>query len=297
MLPDFLPAAATAIEEPAAIALLAQLQQQAIATPLRIAPLKTVYAKTHGDRPPLLLLPGFDSSLLEFRRLWPHFIDRQAAWALDLHGFGFNERPADVPYTPDAIRAHLYATWQSVIQEPVILAGASMGGAAALDFARHYPDAVRGLILLDSAGIAPGPVLGRFLFPPLGYLATEFLRQPGVRASISRTAYFDPSLATPDADRCAALHLAIPGWSRALAAFTKSGSYGSYRRQLPALRQPTLILWGENDKILGTQPAHLFAQLLPNSCLHWVKACGHVPHLEQPDVVAAAMLAFCDRLR
>lgn len=296
MLPDFLPAAAADVEEPAAIALLQQLQQQAIATPLRAAPLRATYARGGNGSPPFVLLPGFDSSLLEFRRLLPLLAAERATWTLDLHGFGFNERPAEVAYSPAAARAHLRATWQELLSEPVILAGASMGGAAALDFALHYPEAVRALVLLDSAGIAPGPVLGRFLVPPFDAWATAFLRQPSVRANISRAAYFDPALATPDANLCASLHLAIPGWSRALATFTQSGGYPSYRRQLPALRQPTLIVWGANDQILGTRPATQFQELLPTSKLVWIPASGHVPHLEQPAATAAAMLAFAAQL-
>ncbi len=295
MFPEFLPAAAADLQEPAAIALLQQVQQRAIATPLRAKPLRTTYAQAGQGSPPFVLLHGFDSSLLEFRRLFPQLAGDRATWALDLHGFGFNERPPEVPYTPAALRAHLFSLWQTLIQEPVILVGASMGGAAALDFALHYPDLVRGLVLLDSAGTTPGPVFGRFLGPPLDAWATAFLRQPRVRASISRAAYYDPTLATPEADRCAALHLAVPGWSQALAAFTKSGGYPSYRRQLPALRQRTLILWGAQDKILGRQPATLFQTLLPQGRLIWLENCGHVPHLEQPAATAAAILAFHPR--
>jgi pimeloyl-ACP methyl ester carboxylesterase len=168
-----------------------------------------------------------------------------------------------------------------------------MGGAAAIDFTLTYPQAVQKLVLIDSAGFTSGPAIGRFLFPPLGYLATAFLRTPGVRQQISKSAYHDPNHATPDAQLCAALHLKRPGWEQALIAFTKSGGYSSFKDKLAHLSQPTLILWGESDRILGTGDAEKFKQAIAGSKLVWIKHCGHVPHLEQPQITAQHILEFC----
>lgn len=242
--------------------------------------------------PPLLLLPGFDSSVLEFRRLLPLLATRQQTWAVDLLGFGFTERRLGLPFSPQAIKTHLYACWQTLIQQPVMLVGASMGGAAAIDFALTYPEAVEQLILIDSAGFSAGPALGKFLIPPLGYLATEFLRQPRVRQQISRNAYHDPGFASADAQACAALHLAEPGWSQALITFTRSGGYGSFRQRLAQLSPPTLILWGESDRILGTADASKLQQAIPHSKLIWIQECGHVPHLEKPEATAQHIWDF-----
>jgi pimeloyl-ACP methyl ester carboxylesterase len=136
--------------------------------------------------------------------------------------------------------------------------------------------------------------LGKFMFPPLDTLATEFLRNPKVRQNISRTAYYDKSFASEDARVCAALHLSMPNWNRALISFTKSGGYGSFVDRIGAIQQPTLILWGENDRILGTQAAAKFARTIPHSKLVWIPQCGHVPHLERAEMTAKEILAFSD---
>ncbi|WP_410246263.1 alpha/beta fold hydrolase [Arthrospira sp. PCC 8006] len=206
--------------------------------------------------PPILLLHGFDSSVLEFRRLLPLLANSTETWAVDLFGFGFTQRSPYLTVNPTHILAHLYAFWQSTINQPVILVGASMGGATAIDFTLNHPQAVQSLVLIDSAGINKGPIAGKFLFPPFDYLATEFLRQPKVRQSISENAYFDKSLASRDAQLCAAWHLQSPLWNRGLIEFTKSGGYGAFGDRLNTIQQPTLILWGKNDKILGTKDAH-----------------------------------------
>ncbi|MFO7145275.1 2-hydroxy-6-oxohepta-2,4-dienoate hydrolase, partial [Arthrospira sp. PCC 8006] len=227
-----------------------------------------------------------------FRRLLPLLANSTETWAVDLFGFGFTQRSPYLTVNPTHILAHLYAFWQSTINQPVILVGASMGGATAIDFTLNHPQAVQSLVLIDSAGINKGPIAGKFLFPPFDYLATEFLRQPKVRQSISENAYFDKSLASRDAQLCAAWHLQSPLWNRGLIEFTKSGGYGAFGDRLNTIQQPTLILWGKNDKILGTKDAHKFRTAIPNSQLIWIDKCGHVPHLEQPQITANQILEF-----
>ena len=145
-------------------------------------------------------------------------------------------------------------------------------------------------MLIDSAGFAAGPAVSRFLIPPLGYLATEFLRQPQVRRQVSLKAYADPTFVTPDAQLCAALHLQLPRWSQAIIDFTKSGGYNFLGDKISQIARSTLIIWGDSDQILGIQDAERFRNAIPASHLQWVQNCGHVPHLEQPQVTADCIL-------
>ncbi len=294
MFPSFLPTAVGQLQEPAAIALAQSIQSHAIATPLANQPINTTYVHQGSGGVPILLIHGFDSSVLEFRRLLPLLAAKNETWAVDLLGFGFTERLADIEYSPTAIKTHLYYFWKTLINQPVILLGASMGGAAAIDFTLTYPEVVQKLVLMDSAGLQGGSPLSKFMFPPLDYYATEFLRSPKVRDRISRAAYKATHLASNDSVACAALHLQMPSWSKALITFTKSGGYRAFKRQkLAEINQPTLILWGDSDKILGTKGAKKFQSAIPNSKLSWIKDCGHIPHLEQPELTAEYILEFC----
>lgn len=242
--------------------------------------------------PAILCLHGFDSSLLEFRRLLPQIATSYQTWALDLFGFGLTERLANVQISPESIKEHLYYFWKTAIAKPIILVGASMGGAAAIDFTLTYPDVVKKLILIGSAGMRNGTAAGRFLVSPLDRMATNFLRSPKVRREVSLKAYSDPRFVTPDAEVCASLHLAMPRWSESLISFTKSGGYGSFASQLKYLEQDTLILWGDRDRILGIKDATKFQSTIPNNKLVWIKNSGHVPHLECPAIVAKEILKF-----
>lgn len=296
MFPSFLPTTVGQLTDPASIALAQSVQSQAIATPLNNQPITTTYVTQGSGGTPILLIHGFDSSLLEFRRLLPLLAVEHETWAVDLLGFGFTDRLAGIKFSPDVIKTHLYYFWKTLINQPVILVGASMGGAAAIDFALTYPEIVQKLVLIDSAGLKVGSPLSKLMFPPLDYLATEILRNPKIRSSISRAAYKNPNLVSLDALCCGALHLEMPSWSQALIAFTKSGGYKAFDiKQLSQIVPQTLILWGDGDKILGTADAQKFNRAIPHSTLIWIQDCGHIPHLENPQITAQHTLEFCKK--
>ncbi|WP_293359966.1 MULTISPECIES: alpha/beta hydrolase [unclassified Microcoleus] len=289
---SFLPKSIAQLTESTSISLAQNIQQEAITTPITQEPIATTYARQGSGNTPILLIHGFDSSVFEYRRLLPLLAEKNETWAVDLLGFGFTERAADLPFSQKAIGSHLYYFWKTLISQPVILVGASMGGAAAIDFTLNHPEAVKKLVLIDSAGFAVTSNKGKFLIPPLGYLATSFLRNPRIRQKISVNAYFDETLASVDAQTCAALHLEMPNWNQALIAFTKSGGYGGFGAKLLQIQQQTLILWGKQDRILGTADAEKFKSAIANSQLIWIPDCGHVPHLEKPQITAQHILDF-----
>lgn len=303
-----LPEAANQLTEETSRAVACEIRWQAIQMPPEIPPeipttgamaasaVATSYvclgAEGSHDLPPLLLLHGFDSSLFEFRRLLPLLAAHRRVYAMDLLGFGFCDRTVTPQVTPGIIKQHLRCFCEQVIGQPVVLVGASMGGGVAIDFAVSYPEAVRQLVLIDAVGFATGPAIGKLMFPPLDRWATNFLRSPRVRRKISENAYFDKSFVTPDAELCAALHLQMPHWQTALIAFTKSGGYNFLAPKISQISLPTLVLWGAQDKILGTRDAHRFAQTIDACKLVWIDRCGHVPHLEKASVTAEHIVQF-----
>jgi pimeloyl-ACP methyl ester carboxylesterase len=312
MIPEFMPSRAAQLTEATSVAMVQGIVRSPITVPRwsttdqrsSAQPIPTAIVAMSPDREnrdvtddaPIMLLHGFDSSLLEFRRLLPLLGERRSAFAVDLLGFGFTDRAIDpdFDFTPENIKSHLYNTWKTLVQKPMVLVGASMGGAAAIDFALTYPEAVEKLILIDGAGFAKGPAISGFLslFPAVGRVATNFLSRPNVRRQVSVKAYHNPAFVTEDAEICASLHLDMPGWSDALIRFTCSGGYNFLADKIGEIAQPTLVLWGRQDRILGTQDASRFERTLPQGKLVWVENCGHVPHLEQAPITAAAIDAF-----
>jgi pimeloyl-ACP methyl ester carboxylesterase len=293
MFPAFLPAQVDQLTELTSVAMAQQIQVRSLDLDFAKRAIETSYVQQGQGGNPILLLHGFDSSVMEFRRLLPQLASRHETWAVDLLGFGFTERSRDIPYSPEVIRKHLYIFWKTLIQRPVILVGASMGGAAVLDFALTYPECVEKVVLIDSAGFTNGvPLIARYLFPPFDRLAVEFLKSPKLRQRVSELSYVNKSLASEDALICGSLHVNQPGWQQSIVKFMKSGGYPYLGDKIQQLSQSVLILWGEKDQILNPQEAYKFEERLPHSKLIWVPESGHVSHLEKPELVAEKIMQF-----
>ena len=111
-----------------------------------------------GQGSPLLLLHGFDSSFLEYRRLAPLLADRFQLFIPDMFGFGFSPRPLGLNYGPEPVLRHLAALLKRLPTEaPVGLIGASMGGSVAVELARRHSERVASLLLLATAAAAAAP--------------------------------------------------------------------------------------------------------------------------------------------
>jgi pimeloyl-ACP methyl ester carboxylesterase len=292
MFASFLPPQVELLQEPASIALAKSIKRQPIATQLSQQPIATSYVHQDRDGTPILLLHGFDSSILEFRHLLPLLAEHNQTWAVDLLGFGFTERIQQISYNPHTIKTHLYYFWKTLINQPVMLVGASMGGATAIDFTLTYPQAVKQLVLINSVGFSGDFPFGKFLFPPLDYLAVEYWRQRKLQALFFGSNFGYLESGAIEAIRCAALHLEMPGWDKAMISFTKSGGYSDLANKMSQINQPTLILWGEADDTLAKGDAVKFKNAIAHSRLIWLNNCGHVPQLEKPEIVAKHLLDF-----
>ncbi|QEY31139.1 alpha/beta fold hydrolase [Synechococcus sp. RSCCF101] len=246
-----------------------------------------------GQGPPVLLLHGFDSSLLEFRRLAPLLSERHQLLIPDLHGFGFTPRRADAASNPALVLDHLVdllaAIESRIGPAPLGLIGASMGGSVAVELARRCPERIERLLLLAPAGLTGRPMP---LPPGLDRLGVWFLSRPGVRRGLCRQAFADPAAAVgPAEEEVASLHLQAPGWGASLARFARSGGFAGCGDPLPG--QPLQVLWGLNDRILRP-PQLRAARALLGSRIELVDRCGHLPHLDRPQLVAERWLTTGD---
>jgi pimeloyl-ACP methyl ester carboxylesterase len=246
-----------------------------------------------GQGPPLLLLHGFDSSFLEFRRLAPLLAGSHRLYIPDLHGFGFSPRPSNGPFGPAPVLDHLERLLAAIeahggeATDPGIgVIGASMGGAVTVELARRLPRRIGRLLLLAPAGLTGRPMP---LPPLLDALGVRFLALPGVRRGLCRSAFADPDREVGPAElEIASLHLQAPGWGEALAAFARTGGFAGCGAPLPP--QPLEVLWGAQDRILRP-PQKRAALALLGDRVRELEGCGHLPHIDQPHTVAATWLA------
>jgi len=262
--------------------------------PLEGLPGRWPVAVVGSSGPPLLLLHGFDSSFLEFRRLAPLLAGHCQLFIPDLYGFGFSPRPSDGRFNPAGVLAHLELLLKAIGErsgpggndEPLGLIGASMGGSVAVELARRQGEGIGRLLLLAPAGLTGRPMP---LPPLLDGLGVRFLALPAVRRGLCRSAFAEPDRDVGPAElEIASLHLQAPRWAPALAAFARSGGFAGCGDPLPP--QPLHVLWGNQDRILRG-PQKQAAQALLGERIEALEHCGHLPHIDQPQRVAERWLA------
>ncbi len=235
-----------------------------------------------GSGPPILLLHGFDSSFLEFRRLAPLLKDNYQLIIPDLFGFGFCPRPKGAEYGIKNIIKHLQKIIEiREITQGLGVVGASMGGAVAMELARNKPKEINRLLLLAPAGLTGKPMK---IPPLLDRLGVCFLSLPAVRKGLCKQAFADPNKSVGIAEeQIASLHLQVPGWGRSLAEFAQKG--GIANLGLPKPKQQLLAIFGQDDRILkGEIKTNTINLIKP--FVKEVNNCGHLPHLDRPEVVA-----------
>lgn len=242
----------------------------------------------------MLCLPGFDSSLLEYRYLLPALALQQQCWSVDWYGCGFTAYCPQLPVHPDYIRQHLYTIIRHWIGQPVVLIGASLGGAVALDLALHHPECVQSLVLLDSVGFSGHFPFGPYCPSVILERGADWLRLRKQMAYVTATSLSMPS-SIIETLRCSQLHQEMPGWEKAIASFCQSGGYSALASRISSVSHPTLVMWGVSDDVLGTGDALRFRQHITDSQLVWISQAGHAPHMDQPQTVAKHLLAYTRR--
>jgi pimeloyl-ACP methyl ester carboxylesterase len=244
---------------------------------------------------PLIMVHGFDSSALEYRRLGSRLAARGIdTYAVDLLGWGYSQLQDVASFSASAKVEALKSFTETMLNgQPFCVVGASLGGAAVIELASANPDACQGMILIDAQGFVDGIGPMASLPTPLASLGVQVLKSVPLRSSANQMSYFDKeTYATDDAVRVGRLHCLQDGWSNALVSFMQSGGF-SPSAKVPTIQAPSLVLWGRQDGILdGSEFANKFVDQLPNAQLRWIEECGHVPHLEQPDQTADAMQEF-----
>jgi len=245
---------------------------------------------------PIILIHGFDSSALEYRRLGPQLAKKGVdVYAVDLLGWGYTQLENGIDYSAEAKVQALCSFWKTVGgDKPVAVCGASLGGAAAIEYAA-MGDPVSACVFLDAQGFVDGtgPVVS-MLPKPLAKLGVGVLKSEWLRESANQMSYFDKAFATEDALKVGRMHCLQEGWEDSLLSFMSSGGFKP-KNKVPLVQQQTCVIWGRNDEILnGDEFANKFMETLPNekNQLNWIEECGHVPHLEQPVETAGVIFDF-----
>ncbi len=249
-----------------------------------------------GAGEPVLLIHGWNGSTFDMRYAIAELAQRYRVIALDLLGYGFSARPADGDYSVGGQADFVRQVMDRIGVPRAAVLGHSMGGAIAMQFALRYPERVERLVLVSSATVREmfrTRNLGLLVRPLLPLVTFLFLREGVVRRGL-RSAVHDPALLTPEMVEGHFRPLRVSGHMRAA-----SKQLSDRRRDRPfdarEIRQPTLILWGEHDRVVPLSTGLELAEQVPNAQLAIIRGAGHLPLEEQPEECNRLLLAFLAR--
>lgn len=235
-----------------------------------------------GSGPPLVILNG----LLGLNEHWFPCLGPLAQRAqcfllqpplLEMKGKGLSV---------DGVLRLTMSVLETLIDEPAIMVGNSLGGHIAIRLAEERPDMVRALVLIGSSGLFERTFERSVQHDP---------SHAWLQKKIGDL-FYDQSRMLPGMVDLAYAELSRRTAARALVKLGRSAKNDHLGEILPNVHQPALLLWGRQDVVTPPVVAEEFARLLPNATLRWIERCGHAPQIEQPDEVATGIADFLDKL-
>jgi poly(3-hydroxyoctanoate) depolymerase len=243
----------------------------------------------HGEGPPLLLITGIGAHL----EMWSPFARHAAGIELigfDPPGAGLSQRP-HLPLRMSGLAVVTERLLDELGLDQVDVLGYSWGGGLAQELARRAPGRVRRLVLCATGpglgGPPPRPLAALMLATPARFYHPRLMALSVPRLAGGRTGRERGVLAAQAADRLrrppdllgyAFQMYAVAGWSSL--------------PWLHRLRQPTLVVAGNQDPSVPLGNARLLARRIPDARLHVVDGGGHLFLLDEPENVAPVILEF-----
>ncbi len=166
------------------------------------------------------------------------------------------------------------------------LLGNSLGGHVALLHVLKHPEKIRSVILTGSSGLFENGMGDTY--PKRGDY--EYIKNK------TEVTFYDPAIATKELvdevfetvnNRLKVIRII---------ALAKSAIRNNLGEELSQIKQPTLLIWGNNDTITPPFVGREFQRFIPNSELHFIDECGHAPMMEKPEPFNAILHKFLQNL-
>lgn len=235
-----------------------------------------------GSGPPLLFLHGAGAG-----GRWLTFEERLAArfdvLAPSHPGHAGSPAAEWIEHISD-LAFHYLDLLDTLGLERVHLVGASFGGWIAAEMATMASHRLDALVLIDPVGIKVEGWIYPFLFG---------MELPEIVATVFHDPMAALALAPPDMSIDTLALLYRQNTALARVAWNPYLYDPRLRRRLARITAPTLLAWGAHDRLAPLACAEAWRTAIGGATLRVFEASGHVPHLEEPDGVAAAVADFC----
>ena len=255
-----------------------------------------------GERasPTIVLIHGYTASLLVWKSVSPLLADAGFhVIAVDLVGFGYSEKPRWFDYSIQS-QARMVSRFMNRLGiGRATLVGSSYGGAVAMTLCLDYPEFVEKLVLIDTVcndEVKNHPILRLAAIRGVGEVITPFLVDSRAMMRFRMRGTLSPSnhhLITSERVSNVLRPLTAADAHHSVLATSRNWSANRIEQDAHMINQPTLIIWGEKDKIIGIHNGYNLHDSILHSRFVILKNCGHVPAEEKSELVSELVTEFC----
>ncbi|PGV52198.1 alpha/beta fold hydrolase [Bacillus sp. AFS037270] len=239
------------------------------------------------DKPPILLIHGFASSTYTFRRIIPLLQKKFSIIAVDLPGFGKSEKSTSFVYSFENYAKLMIECIHKFGFANTHIVAHSMGGQIALNIARIAPEKINKLILLSSSGYLKRSkkllIISSYL-PFFEKVIHYYIGRKDVKYHLGNV-FFNQSLINDELVREFGRPLAEKGFYKALIRLIRHREGDLLPKQLQDIQVPTLLIWGEEDRVVPVEVGKQLVQDLPDAKLITYEKTGHLITEERPELV------------
>jgi pimeloyl-ACP methyl ester carboxylesterase len=254
----------------------------------------SLHLTVQGSGTPVLLVHGIFSSGFCWRHVASLLALHHTVYTVDLLGFGDSDMPAGADYSQSAQAHRLHELIQSLDLRNLHLVGHSMGGEIAVHAVLQGPTPFRTLTLVAADGFRPA--FTRWQRSLLsGVWIRWFVRRTFDEKGLQRTLGLlveDRTCFTEDVVKGYVTPYRRPEFPQAVCQIARSREGGLAPDRCRDITLPSLLLWGDNDRIVPRRIGDTYHEMMPHADYRLCPNCGHLPMEEHPDWLAGEMLRF-----
>ncbi|WP_051359314.1 alpha/beta fold hydrolase [Paucisalibacillus globulus] len=257
----------------------------------------TIYCEYRlQDKPTIFLIHGFVASSYTFNRLKELLANDFSIIAIDLPGFGKSEKSTSFIYSFDNYANLILKCMDHFQIKEAYVAGHSMGGQIALYTAMKEPGRVKKLILFCSSGYLPKAkkhLIYSSYLPFFHVFARRKINSQSVVKNL-RNVFYDHSFITNDQIEEYGRPLQDKNFPKSLVRLLRHREGDLTSEQLHDIKTPTLLIWGEEDKVVPLPIGRKLAKDLPNAKLVSYEKAGHLVTEEKSQQLYKEILSFTE---
>lgn len=248
-------------------------------------------------KPTIVFVHGFGAEKDNWPRMASFLSGDYRLVAIDLLGHGDSDKPRDVSYKISAQMERLHRVIEALGLPKFHMIGSSMGGHIAGMYAARKPDNVLSVTLLNNGGILSPVIADAWKATAAGEPNPLIMRSvDDVDRFFDYVVVEKPFMTDSVKQHFAKISMAKRELNDHIFEFLRDENFENLALELPKIKAPVQIIWGEQDRILHVSSIEVMKPLLENETIVIMPNTGHGPMMERPQKTAQALDSFIKSL-